>query len=61
MGVDEGSDQKSDVKPQWMAAHERLKNEFVHKLMSWLSCFLQTEQDSMEDDSSDDGELILIC
>ena len=41
MVVDEGSDQKSDMKPRWMAAHARLKNEFTedemyHNLMRWL-------------------------
>ena len=29
MEVDEGSDQKSDILPHWMAAHVRLKNEFT--------------------------------
>ena len=34
-------DQKSDIYPNWMAAHARLKNEFTedekyHTLMSWL-------------------------
>ena len=42
MEVDEGSDQKSDICPHWMAAHVRLKNEFTenekyHNLMSWLN------------------------
>ena len=41
MEVDEGCDQKSDIKPHWMAAHVRLKNEFKEdekcgNLMSWL-------------------------
>ena len=43
--VDEGSDQKSDIKPHWMAAHARLKNEFMkdeksHNLImahTWVS------------------------
>ena len=35
------SDQKSDILPNWMAAHVHLKNEFTedekyHNLMSWL-------------------------
>ena len=39
--VDEGSDQKSGTYPHWMAAHGRLKSEFMedekcHKLISWL-------------------------
>ena len=29
MVVDEGSDQKSDVQPQWIAAHAGLKIEFT--------------------------------
>ena len=29
MAVDEGSDQKSDIQPYWMAAHARLKKEFT--------------------------------
>ena len=33
---------KSDIKPHWMAAHARLKNEFTedekyHNLMRWLN------------------------
>ena len=41
MEVDEGSDQKSDSEPHWMAEHARLKNEFTEdtkckNLMSWL-------------------------
>ena len=41
MEVDEGPDQKSDM--YWMAAHARLKNEFMedkkyHNLMSWRIC-----------------------
>ena len=45
MEVDEGSDQKSDIKPHRMAAHVRLKNEFTedekcHHLMRWLVLFL---------------------
>ena len=36
--VDEGSDQKSDIEPHWMAAYAHLKNEFTedkkyHNLM----------------------------
>ena len=42
MEVVEGSDQKSDIWPHWMAAHARLKNEFMedekcHNLMRWLN------------------------
>ena len=29
MEVDKGSNQKSDIKPHWMAAHGRLKNEVM--------------------------------
>ena len=41
--VDEGSGQKLDTYPHWMAAHARLKNEFTedekyHNLMTWLIC-----------------------
>ena len=41
MEVDEGSDQKSDIYPHWMAAHARLKNEFTedekyHNVMCML-------------------------
>ena len=41
MEVDEGSEQKSDIYPHWMAAHVGLKNEFTedkksHNLMTWL-------------------------
>ena len=41
--VDEGSDQKSDTSPHWMAAHAHLKNEITedekcHNLMRWLRC-----------------------
>ena len=41
MGVDEGFDQNSDIYPNWIAAHVRLKNEFTedekyHNLISWL-------------------------
>ena len=41
MKVDKGSDQKSDILPNWMAAHACLKNEFTedekyYNLMSWL-------------------------
>ena len=40
--MDEGSDQKSDIKPHRMAAHAGLKNEFTedekcHNLMTWLN------------------------
>ena len=43
MKVDEGSNQKSDIQPHWMAAHAHLKNECMgdkkcHNLMSWLKC-----------------------
>ena len=42
MEVDEGSDQKSDIKPNWMAAHVCLKNEFTEdekyqNLITWLN------------------------
>ena len=42
MEVDEGFDQKSDIKPHWKVAHARLKNEFTegekyHNLMRWLN------------------------
>ena len=41
MEVDEGSDQKSDIQPHWMAAHVCLKNAFLedvkyHVLNRWL-------------------------
>ena len=41
MKVDEGSDQKSDVYSQWIAAHACLKTEFTegdkcHNPMGWL-------------------------
>ena len=39
MVVDNGSDQKSDLQPHWMAEHARLKNEKDeknHNLMRWL-------------------------
>ena len=44
MGVDEGSDQKSDIKPHWVAGHVRLKKEFTedekyHNLMRWLNFY----------------------
>ena len=29
MEVDEGSEQKSDILPHWMAVHARFKNEFM--------------------------------
>ena len=40
MEVDKGSDKKSDIKPHWMAAYARSKNDFTedekcHNLMSW--------------------------
>ena len=40
MDEDEGSDQKSDIQPHWMAAHVRLKNKFTEdeNLMRWLFC-----------------------
>ena len=42
------SDQKSDIKPHWMAAHGHLKNEFsedekYHNLMRWLICSVWNE------------------
>ena len=42
MDVDEGSDQKSDIWPHWMAVHAGLKNEFTedekcHNLMILLT------------------------
>ena len=42
MEVDDGSNQNSDIQPHWMAAHARLKNEFMEDekcldLMSWLN------------------------
>ena len=45
MEVDEGSDKKSDIYSHWMAAHARLKNEFMEdekcqNLMSWLNSWL---------------------
>ena len=44
MEVDEGSDQKSDIYPHWMAAHVYLKNELTEdrkcqNLMSSLKAF----------------------
>ena len=41
MEVDGRSNQKSDISLPWMAAHARLKNEFMedekyYNLMSWL-------------------------
>ena len=41
MIVDEGSEEKSDIKPHWMAVHAHLKNEITvdekcHNLMTWL-------------------------
>ena len=41
MEVDKGPNQKSDIHPNWMAAHARLKNEFLedekcHNPMNWL-------------------------
>ena len=44
MEVDEGSNQKSDIQPHWMAADARLKKVFTedekyHNLMSWLNYF----------------------
>ena len=43
MEIDEVSDQKSDIYPNWMAAYAHLKNEFTedekyHNLMRWLNC-----------------------
>ena len=45
--VNEGSDQKSDIKSHWIAAHARLKNEFTEdercrNLMSRLIWFMGT-------------------
>ena len=45
MGVDEGSDQNSDIYRHWMAAHAHLKNEFMedekyHNLMTWLKLII---------------------
>ena len=42
MEIDDGSNQKSDIKPHWMAAHEHLKNAFTedekcHNLMSKMT------------------------
>ena len=41
MEVDDGSDQKSDILPHWMAAHARLEKELTedekyNNLMRWL-------------------------
>ena len=43
MEVEEGSIQKSDIQPNWMAAHAHLKNESMEdekyrNLMTWLIC-----------------------
>ena len=45
MEADEGSDQKADIQPHWMAAHARLNNEFTedekcHNLIRSLISFL---------------------
>ena len=45
MEVDEGSDQKSDIKPHWMAAHAYLRNEFTEdkkcqNLIIWLTLYM---------------------
>ena len=45
MEVNEGSDQKSDISPHWMAQHASLKNEFTEHekyqdLMTWLSYYV---------------------
>ena len=46
MEVDEGSDQKSNIEPNWMA---RLKNEFTedekYNLIKWLKLFHLKEID----------------
>ena len=41
MEIEEGSEEKSDIQPHWMAVLARLKNEFTedekyHNLMPWL-------------------------
>ena len=46
MEVGEGSNQKSDVQPQWIAPHACLKIEFTegdkcHNLMSWLNSLVK--------------------
>ena len=46
MEVDEGTNQKSDIYPHWMAVHARLKNEFTedkkyHNLVRWLIVILE--------------------
>ena len=48
MEVYEGSDKKTDLRPQWMAAHACLKNEFTEdekydNLTSWQQLFLMFE------------------
>ena len=42
MKVVEGSDQKSDIYPHWMAAHARLKNEFTQdeKYPNLMRCLI---------------------
>ena len=50
---DEGSDQKSDILPHWMAAHARLKNEFTedekyHNLMRWLIYLIHLTLDTTD-------------
>ena len=39
MEVEEGSDEKSDIQPHWMAVHVLLKNEFTEVEKSWLICY----------------------
>ena len=53
MEVDEGSDQKSDIYPHWMAAHARFKNDFTedeknHNFVSWLIFRCWSEYDNGE-------------
>ena len=48
MEVDEGSDQKSDILPHWMAVHACLKKEITedkknHNLMRWLVCVCDSD------------------
>ena len=73
---DEGSDQKSDVQPQWIAVHACLKIEFTegdkcHNLMSRLKCkrlqfcvswrkYLQFPTVSGQDPSGGDSRAVLL-
>ena len=57
MEVDNGSNQKSDISPHWMAAHVHLKNEFTEdgkyqSRMSWLKCVCPTSSSLSEAFSS---------